>query len=77
MATISAGFGSRLGLETAFENREHLLNTIDGTSILDITEKSNVFNAIIYQKILNDGHKFLFDSPEDDFFLHMLSQDNF
>ena len=77
MTTVSASFGSRLGLETAFENGEHLLNTLGGYSLLDICKKSNVFNSVIYNKILSDGNKFLFTSPDDDFFLHMLNLDTF
>ena len=30
------------------------MKTLDGTTILDITEKTMVFNHIIYAKILDD-----------------------
>ena len=75
IATVAASFGSREGLDVAFEHGFNLMNTLDGISLLEITEKSNVFNSIIYNKILNDDN-FLFDSQEDDFFTELLKLDN-
>ena len=75
IATLSASFGSRLGLETAFEQGYPIMNTLDGISLLEITKQSNVFNSVIYHKILNDDN-FLFSSQEDDFFTVMLNLEN-
>ena len=75
IATIAARFGSRKSLETAFENGVSLMNTLDNTTILDITNKANVFNHIVYQKILSDS-KFLFDRQDDIFFSTMIRMDS-
>lgn len=75
IATLAAAFGSHLALQVAFDNGIKLLNTLDGTSLLDITKKSSIFNPIIYHKILEDGD-YLFDTQEDDFFALLISLDN-
>lgn len=61
MATVAASFGSRQALEVAFEQGCILMNSLDGISLLEITKRSNVFNSIIYNNILEDDN-FLFDS---------------
>lgn len=59
----------------AFENNIRLMNTVDGTSLLDLTQNSNVFNEIIFSKILQDKD-YIFVSQEDDFFISLLKLDN-
>lgn len=51
------------------------MNTLDGTSLLDLTKNSPVFKPVIFKQILND-ESFLFDSQEDDFFKVILNTDN-
>lgn len=51
------------------------MNTLDGTSLLELTNNSNVFKPVIFKQILNDDN-FLFDSQEDDFFKVILNTDN-
>lgn len=75
IATIAAAFGSRQGLMVAFENGISLMNTLDGTSLLDLTKSSNVFNEIIFRKIDQD-EDYIFVSQEDDFFISLLNLDN-
>lgn len=75
IATIAAAFGSRQGLMVAFENGVSLMNTLDGTSLLDLTKSSNVFNEIIFRKIDQD-EDYIFVSQEDDFFISLLNLDN-
>lgn len=75
IATIAAAFGSRQGLMVAFENGVDLMNTLDGTSLLDLTNSSNIFNEIIFRKI-NLDEDYIFVSQEDDFFISLLNIDN-
>ena len=58
----------------AFENHISLMNTIDGTSLLDLTKSSNVFNEIIFSKIFKD-EDYIFVSQDDDFFISLLNLD--
>ena len=50
------------------------MNTLDGTSLLDLTKSSNVFNEIIFGKIDQD-EDYIFVSQEDDFFISLLNLD--
>ena len=59
----------------AFENGVSLMNTLDGTSLLDLTKSSNIFNEIIFKKIHQD-EDYIFVSQEDDFFISLLNLDN-
>ena len=60
MATLAAYTGNFEALEIAFEQGVQLMNTLDGTSLLDLTKNSNVFIPVIFRKIHNDPN-FLFD----------------
>ena len=61
MATLAAFFGNFEALEVAFDQGCTLMNTLDGTSILDLTRNSKIFKPVIFKKILED-EDFLFDS---------------
>lgn len=74
MATLAAIYGNYDALEVAFEQGQSIMNTLDGTSMIDLTNKAKVFMPSIYRQILREDG-FLIDSQDDDYFQVILNFD--